>query len=383
MIVNEVKRDNRRDVRDFIYLSFEIYRNIPQWVPPLMPGEWQRFKPGFSFYRHSEAAFFLVRDDAGRPVGRVAVLEHRPHNAYRGAKDALLYLYEAVDDDTVASLLFEAAERWARSRGLTRLVGPKGFLTGDGLGLLVEGFEHRPAIGIPYNPPYYPRQWVEIGGMQKEIDYLSAYIDRQTAVYTERVERIARKIRERGNYHVPLLRTKAELRRYAKTIQKAYNAAFASVWAYTPIPDEDLEAIVNRLILIADPPLMKLIFKGNELVGFTFAYPDVSAAIQRIKGRLWPFGWIALLLEKRRTEWININGNAILPQYQGLGANAVLYDEMIKTLRDSRYQKADLVQVQETNARMLADLNEFIPLNIYKRHRVYTKPLEDQRGTRL
>ncbi len=127
MIINEVQRHNRRDVHAFIHLPFAIYRDIPQWVPPLLPGEWARFKPSFSFYKHSEAAFFLVRDDGGRPVGRVAVLEHRPHNAYRGAKDALLYLYEAIDDDTVAGLLFEAAERWARARGLTRLVGPKGF----------------------------------------------------------------------------------------------------------------------------------------------------------------------------------------------------------------------------------------------------------------
>jgi hypothetical protein len=261
-------------------------------------------------------------------------------------------------------------------RGLTRLVGPKGFVTGDGLGLLVEGFEHRPAIGIPYNPPSYPRQWVEIGGMQKELDYLSAYMDRDSFTYPERVMRVAQKIRERGNFHVPRFKTKAEMRACIKPFQKAYNRAFADVWAYTPIPDEDIEMIVNRILMIADPSLIKLIFKDDDLAGFTFAYPDVSVAFQRIKGRLWPFGWIAVLLEQRRTEWININGNAILPEYRGLGGNAVLYDELIRTLRDSRYQKADFVQVQETNLNMLSDLAEIIPMEFYKRHRVYTKQLE-------
>lgn len=376
MQITEVSRSNRRDVRAFINLPFDIYRDIPQWVPPLMPGERARFKPDYAFYKHSEAAYFLVCNDTGHAVGRLAVLEHRPHNAYRNKKDALLYLYEAIDDDTVASLLFGAAEQWARSRGLTRLVGPKGFVTGDGLGLLVEGFEHRPAIGIPYNPPYYPRQWVEIGGMQKELDYLSAYMDRDSFNYPERVMRIAQKIRERGNFHVPRFKTKTEIRACIKPFQKAYNRAFADVWAYTPIPDEDIELIVNRILMIADPSLIKLIFKDNDLAGFTFAYPDVSAAFQRIKGRLWPFGWIAILLEQRRTEWININGNAILPEYRGLGGNAVLYDELIRTLRDSRYQKADFVQVQETNLNMLSDLAEIIPMEFYKRHRVYTKQLE-------
>lgn len=372
----EVRPGDRRAVRAFLNLPFSLYRNIPQWVPPLMPGERLRFKPGFRYYEHSDAAFFLVRDEAGHAVGRIAVLEHRPHNAYRGKRDALLYLYEAVDNDEVARLLFDAAERWARQRGLDRLLGPKGFITGDGLGLLIEGFEHRPAIGIPYNPPYYVRQWEEVGGFVKEIDFLSAYTDRETFTYPERLRRIADKIRERRNFHVPAFKSKAELRAQAERIHKAYNSAFSTVWAYTPIPDGDLVEIVNRLILIADPPLLKLIFKEDALVGFQFAYPDISAAIQRTKGRLWPFGWIDLLLEKRRTQWINVNGNAILPEYQGTGANAILYDEMIRTLIESRYQYADLVQVQETNAAMLADLAQIVPVNIYKRHRVFAKPLE-------
>ncbi len=377
MQITEVKGKNHHDVHAFLQLPFEIYKNIPQWVPPLMPGERARFKPNYPFYKHSEAAFFLVRNGAGKAVGRVAVLEHRPHNAYRNKRDALLYLYEAVEEDAVASLLFESAKEWARARGLDRLVGPKGFFTGDGLGLLIEGFEYPPAIGIPYNPPYYVRQWEAVGGMQKEIDYLSAYLRREGFTYPDRIRQIADKVRRRGNYKVPAFKNKAELRAYAKMLKNAYNSAFADLWSYTPIPDEDLDTIVNDLLLIADPRLIKLIFKENTLIGFQLCYPDISEGIRRIKGELWPFGWIVLLLEKRRTSVLNINGNAILPQYQGLGANAVLYDEMFKTLIDSiQHDTADLVQVQESNVRMLADLREVTGAEVSKRHRVYKKQLE-------
>jgi GNAT superfamily N-acetyltransferase len=374
MRLTQIRRDDRRGVRAFLNLPFRIYADIPQWVPPLRPGERARFSPDYAFYRYSEAAFFLVWD-GDQAVGRIAVLEHRPHNAYRHHRDALLYLYEAVDDDEVARLLFDAAAEWAAGRGLDRLLGPKGFLTGEGHGLLIEGFEHRPAIGVPYNPPYYVRHWEDIGGMTKVLDYVSARTDRETVTYPERIRRIADRVRERRNFHVPTFHTKRELRAQADAIQRAYNRAFATVWAYTPIPDEELEAVVDRLMLIADPPLMKLIFKGDTLVGFQFAYPDISAAIQRTKGRIWPFGWIALLLEKRRTNWLNVNGNAILPAYQGSGANAVLYDEMLKTLLEARYRYADLVQVQEDNAAMLADLKALVPFEIYKRHRVYERRL--------
>lgn len=375
MQLQRVENTNPRDVKAFLNLPFSIYRGSPQWVPPLMPGERARFSSDYAFYKHSTAAFFLVRDANGTPVGRVAVMDHRPHNEYRGTADALLYLYEAIDDDRVARLLFEAAEGWARERGLTRLLGPKGFLTSEGHGLLVDGFEHRPAIGVPYNPPYYVRQWEEVGRMEKVIDYLSAFVDRSEFEYPERVRRIANKIRERRGFHVPAFRTKGELLAYADQIKEAYNNAFASVWAYTPIPDEEMGAVIDRLMTIADPPLMKLIFKDDTIVGFQFAYPDISAGIQRAKGRIWPVGWLWLLLEKRRTKWLNINGNAILPQYQGTGANAVLYDEMAKTLREARFQYADLVQVQETNVAMLSDLEALVPLNFYKRHRVYAREL--------
>lgn len=372
-----VQLTNRRDVRDFLNLPFSIYRDIPQWVPPLMPGERKRFKPDYAFYKHSEAAFFLVRGETGQPVGRMAALEHRPHNAYRGHKDALLYLYEAVDDDKVAAMLFEAAENWARQRGLDTLVGPKGFLTGDGLGLLVKGFDHHPALGIPYNPAYYPRQWGEIGGMNKERDYISVLVERGTFTYPERIRRLADKIRERGSFSVPVFKNKAELAAYAPILREAYNDAFAPVWAYTPIPEEELQQVLDDLMLIAEPRLMKLIFKDEELAGFQFAYPDISAAIRRTGGRVWPFGWLALLLEKRRTTWLNVNGNAILPKFQGIGANVLLYDEMIRTLLDNeQFIYADLVQVEESNKRMLADLAALTGNEPHKIHRVYKRRLD-------
>jgi GNAT superfamily N-acetyltransferase len=375
MQIIEIERTDHHAVREFIDLPFRIYRDIPQWVPPLRPAEKARFKSGWPFLRHSEAAFFLVRDEEGQPVGRMSVSEHRPHNGYRGKRDALIYLYEAVDRDDVARLLFETAEKWARRRGLTRLVGPKGFFAGDGLGLLIEGFEHRPALGTPYNPAYYVRQWEELGRMEKVVDYLSAYADKDSFEYPERVRRVAAMVRERRGFQVPLFTSKKQILAHAEALKNAYNNAFVTVWAYTPIPDQDMEAIIKNLLTIADPGLMKVVFKGEELAGFAFAYPDISAALQRCKGRIWPFGWLMILLEKRRTQWLCLNGQGVLPKFQGLGANVVVYDAMIRSLIDSRYRYGDLVQVQEDNQKVLADMSELLPFSVFKRHRMYARSL--------
>lgn len=374
MQIVEVRRDNKRDVRDFLQLPFRLYKDIPQWVPPLMDGERARFKPKFPFYEHSQAAFYLVRSGTGQAVGRIAVHNHRKFNEYRNEKNAILYLYEAVDDDQVAGMLFDAVRSWGQARGLDTLLGPKGFLTGDGIGLLVEGFEHKPAIGIAYNPAYYVRHWEAVAGMQKVMDYVSGKASRAGYEYPPKLKELAERVKQRRGFHVPEFKRMSEVKKYLPLLARAYNTTWTGLWAYTPTAEADLVALFDKLLILAKPELVKFVFKGDELIGFQLAYPDISDAIQRQKGELWPFGWIDMLLEKNRTKWINVNGNAVLPQYQGLGANVILYDEMAKSLLlNPQYEHADLVQVQETNIKMLGDMDDIVEMNFYKRHRVYSR----------
>jgi hypothetical protein len=210
--------------------------------------------------------------------------------------------------------------------------------------------------------------------MAKEIDYLSGFVRRDSYTYPPELRELAERVKQRRGFTVPCFKTRKDLLACVPAIQKAYNIAFADLWSYTPVPDEDMQGLVDRLLVVAEPEMLKLIFKGDDVIGFVFAYPDISAGLQRIKGRLWPFGWLMLLIEKRRTRWLNLNGNAILPQYQGLGANIVMYDELAKTLlHSSQFDYVDLVQVQEDNINMLSDLGKMMILTLHKRHRVYKK----------
>ena len=155
----QIDLSNKEQVRDFLSLPFSIYRDIPQWVPPLQMDEKARLDPGrFPYYKHSQACFLLAyqrsdpADEGSRPVGRLAVLDNRRYNEFNHESTAFFYLFECEDNPSAAAGLFEAGFAWARSRGLTRILGPKGFTPLDGFGLLVKGFEHRPAFGLPYNP---------------------------------------------------------------------------------------------------------------------------------------------------------------------------------------------------------------------------------------
>jgi hypothetical protein len=369
----EVNTDDRRQVKHFIDLPFRLYSNIPQWVPPLEFDArriFNRYK--YPFYRHGEAAFFLLLNPSDTPVGRLAVLDNCHYNQYNREKTAFFYLFECENDPDSAVQLFDAAIQWARSRGLTRLFGPKGFTVFDGQGLLVNGFEHRPAFGLPYNPVYYINL-IEAAGLKPAGELVSGYINRYIQ-FPEKIHQIAKILQERRGLHVARFNNRNDLRSFVPRLKDMYNGALTETSGNAPISDEEVKGLADQMIWFADPRLIKIVYKGDQPVGFLLAYPDISAAVQRTRGRIFPFGWIDLLLELRRTKWININGAGMMAGYRGIGGTALLFSEMYKSVVEEAYIHADVVQIGTENERMLRELRD-IGIEFYKTHRMYTLDL--------
>jgi hypothetical protein len=369
--VVKVDTDSRRDVNHFIELPFRLYRDCPQWVPPLVDDVMlQLNRHKYPFYEHSDADFFLAQRD-GQIVGRIGVLENRRYNEYRKSHTAFFYHFEADNDPEVAPALFHTIEEWARSRGLTKIVGSKGFLQADGMGILVEGFEHHPAVDIPYHLPYYG-SLIEAAGYTRQRDFLSAYLPGNTQL-PPRLHEIAEKMKERRGFAIKTFQNKRELTAMIPQIVQTYNDTFTDNWEFAPITDSEAKVIGERLLMIADPKLIKLVMKGDKIAGFLFGFPDISDGIRRSGGRLWPFGWFWILRDFKRTKWINLNGAGILAPYRGLGVNAILYVEMEKTLHDGGFAHADLVQMEEH----VLTINDTQTLGgtMYKKHRIYEKDL--------
>jgi hypothetical protein len=150
-----------------------------------------------------------------------------------------------------------------------------------------------------------------------------------------------------------------------------YNNSFVEVQGYTPLSEAEARTIAERILSVADPRLITVLMHGDDLVGFVIAYPDISDAVRRSHGRLWPIGWLYLRREFRKTRWININGMAIKEAYRGLGGNSILYAELYHLLIDHpQYDFGDVVQVQDTNVNMRFEMQSIGP-RPYKRHAVY------------
>ena len=374
--IEKVDTGNKAQVERFIRLPYRLYKNNPNWVPPLDVDSYAQLNPAkHPFYEHSDVEFFLAVKD-GRDVGRIAAIENRPFNKYHGSKEAEFYFFDSENDPEVAKALFDKVEDWALNRGLLSIVGPKGMGPLDGYGVLVMGHEQRQTMNmLNYNHAYY-QALVEAQGYTKEVDFVSCYLPADKFNIPERVLRIAERALQRGGLQVKQFKNKNEMLKWAPRIGQAYNDAFVRNWEYYPLTQREIDFVVENIMTVADHRLIKIIVHGEEVVGFLFAFYDVSAAMQRAKGKLFPFGLLDLLLEMRRTKTVSVNGIGILPEYQGHGGNAILYAEMGKTLLSfGQFKHVEMTQVAETTEQMRADLKNLNGVE-YKNHRVYRKKLE-------
>jgi len=373
MDIVPIDPNQRKPRREFLELPFRVYAGFPEWVPPLASdAQLMLDTRKHPFYKHSRAAFFLACD-RGRTVGRLAVLDHRLYNEFNHTREAFFYLFECEQDLEAAKGLFEAGSAWARERGLTVLSGPRGFTALDGSGLLVKGFEYRPAFGMLYNPPYYAAL-LEACGFVRSYDSVSGYLDGNME-FPPRIHELSERIQQRRGLHIARYTSRKDLRALIPKLKDLYNGALAGTEGNVPLTDEEVDTIASQLLWFADPKLVKIVMKGDQPVGFLLAYPDVSLALQKTRGRLYPFGWLTLLLELRRTDFLNVNGAGLIEEYRGSGGTAILFSEMFKSVKEGgRFRHGEAVQIGTDNDRMQREMQNF-GIDFYKMHRSYKKDL--------
>lgn len=370
MQLQKLDTTKKEDVRQFARFPFTLYRSNPYWVPP-MQGELETVmnRNAHPFYMHSDADFFVVRE--GKDVlGRIAVLKNENFCRYHQRETAFFYYFESIDDFNVSELLLIGAEDWARQHGATELMGPKGFLRSNGLGLLVEGFNLLPAMGIPYNPPYY-QELIERAGFEKETDHLSGFMNHQL---TPRLHQAADRVIARDQFKVMKFKNRKDMLEIISSVEAIHKKAFENNPGFYPSTPQEFDMLARNIIAIADPKMIKVILHNDEIAGFIIAYRNINSAIQKVHGRIFPFGWISLLSAKRNSKIADLNGVGLLPEFQGLGGNVLLYSEVEKTLVNTGMKLAEIVQVDERNFKSKSDM-EFMQVTWNKRHRTYKKNL--------
>ena len=357
--------------KEFIEFPKRLYRDCPQWVPWFDLDMRALLRRRHPFFRQAQGEFFLARAQ-GRTLGRVCVVKNPSYIAQHHTPCAHFYFFDVEEDPGAAEALLERCSQWAREQGLSMLRGPMLLGGVSGSGILVEGFKHRAAMTMmPYNYPYYPRL-LEALSFRKHVDLFSMDLPPDTFRLPQRVSAAAEKVLARGRFRVMRFRNKRELKAVARGIADLYNQTLADHLEDYPLSEAELKQVTKDLLLIADPSLVKILTYDGKIVGFLFAFRDLSPVLQKNGGRLGPIQLLRLLAGMRSREGLLINGVGILPEYQRLGGNALLYYELEKTAGGGIYRHAELTQISERTELMLRDV-QTLGCRVYKTHRIYEK----------
>lgn len=370
MQVRKLDMNSKSDVNSFVNYPFSLYSKSHYWIPPLVDSVRSSLNPEIHpFYKHSSAAFYVAENPAnGEILGRLAVLNNANYNRYKGSKTAFFSYFDCHDDQPVAESLFAAGIRWGKDQGLMEIIGPRGFSAGEGGGILVKGFDQDPVMGVPYNYDYYDRLVTSIG-FEKSTDYLSGYLGRENTL-SVRYRKVAIRLASNRGFQVKEFNNAHELDQWLERIVEAHKEAFAENHTYFPPTKEEIAHLIKTLKAVVDPHLVKVVLKENRIVGFLVGMPDLSSALKKSGGRLWPYGWCYLLMEKRNTKKINLNMLAVDPSYRGKGVVALLYSALAGSFFRHNYQRMELVTVEEGNGKALAEYNK-LGACWYKKHRDY------------
>ena len=368
MKIRRIDPDNEKDRNKFILFPFSLYKDCPQWVPPIKKQmHFVMDRQRHPFYKHSTAEFFVV-EDGSQVVSRLAVINHKNYSQFHHHPTGFFYYFDTINDQQASSLLFENALDWFRKENVATVLGPKGFIRSDWLGQLVQGYEHPAAMGTIYNYPYY-NDLLEQAGFTKYTDHYTGYIERCTTL-PQKMINAADRVLSRNGFTIKSFTTKDEMREWIPRLEEVHHVAFEKNQSFYPSTSEEFQLLADNLLSVLEPELGKLIMKGDEIAGFILAYPEISDGLRKSKGDLYPLGWLHLLREKKRTKWVTVSVIGLMPKYHGLGGNILLYVELDKTLRAMHYQKGELTQIDERNPN---SFNAAVEMGVtwYKIHRSY------------
>ena len=365
--------DSRRTLKQFVKFPFKLFAGNKYWVPPLISGEMQTLRkdvnPAFDY---CEAKYWLAFKN-GEIVGRIAgIINHRSIEKWRQRLVRIGWV-DFVNDMDVSGALFETVENWAKERGMDGTHGPLGFTDMDNEGLLVEGFDKLPTIANIYNYPYYIDHFEKYGYAKVE-DWIQ-YIFNASQPIPDKVQRINNLIMQKYNLRVLQFASVREIMPRAKEVFEVLNASFANLYGFVSLTEKEIDYYVKQYFSFIKPEFVCFVADASDkIIGFGVSMPSLSKAMQKAKGRLFPFGFIYLLRALRQNDAIDLYLNGVLPEWQNKGVHSLYYSEMNKAYIRHNIKTAISNPQLESNTLAISAWKSY-EKELYIRRRCYRKML--------
>ena len=376
MPVSVIPVTTKREMKQFICFNYKLYKDSPYAVPELYSDVRDTLDPEKNAaFEFCEAQPFIALR-GGEVVGRIVAIINHKANAAWNKKAVRFGWLDFIDDAEVADALFATVEQWGRERGMTEVHGPLGFTDFDPEGMLVEGFDRIGTMATIYNYPYYPVH-MERMGYAKDVDWVEYLLTAPEAL-PEKHARITRIVKEKFGLRVVKYTSHAKLaRERGIAIFELLNEAYAHLYGYSALSPKQIQQYIDMYLPLLDLRLVPLIVdKEDHLIGFGVLLPSLAQAFQKARGYMLPFGWWHLIkaLKWNRTQTTEMLLVAVKPEYQGKGAVALIFDDIIPVHHKLGYKWSESNPELESNNKVQAQWDYFEREN-HKRRRAYVKQL--------
>ena len=363
---------SRAELKRFIRFPMELYRGNPYWVPPLIRDEMDTLSPGKNpAFEDAEARLFLAQRE-GRIVGRVAGIISNPANRKYGTRNIRFGWLDMTDDYEVTRALLDAVVGWGREKGMTTLTGPHGFTDLDPEGTLVEGFDELATISGIYNHPYYPAA-LERYGLSKDVDYVEFKANApEDNVFPERLLKLAEWAQKRNNYRIlKYTSIKKMQRERAHELFDLLDEAFEELYGTVPLTKKQKDYYITKYIPFADPDFIEIaVDESDGMIGFIIAIPSLSRAFQKARGKLFPLGFLHILLALRRFDTLDFLLAGVKEHYRGKGVDLLMTIDVFRTVRAKGIKWAESNPELEDNSR-IQNQWKIVKTRQHKRRRIY------------
>jgi GNAT superfamily N-acetyltransferase len=367
--------DGRKDRKEFMELIWRLYRGDPNWIPPIRMN--QEELVGFRkhpFYESNRCQAFLARRGS-EVVGRIVGIINHGHNKRFEENRGFFGFFESIDDQNVADALFKAAGTYLKSQGMTDVRGPCNPSLNYETGTLVEGFTTPPTFMMTYNPPYHDRL-ITRSGFQKTQD-MYAYDGNIAMLNTldPKIHQVVDMVQDRFHAKIRPVNPK-NFGNELLLFLKIYNESLQSTWGFVPLSDGEIKALGGSLKLLINPAATSVIEVDGQAVGVGFGLPDYNPIIKKIDGKLFPFGWLRLLMDRKKITKMRIIATNVMPEYQRWGLGLVLLNRMLPDVLAIGITDAEFSWVLESNHLSRGSL-ERAGLVPSKTYRLYDRTLSD------
>lgn len=362
---------SKSDLKRFIDFQYRLYRGNKYWCPQVRMDEYNTLskKKNLAF-EYCEAEYWLAFRN-GEIVGRVAgIINHRANKAWKESLVRFGWI-DFIDDPEVSARLIATVEEWGRSKGMTGIHGPLGFTDMDNEGMLVEGFEELAILTGIYNYPYYPVH-IERLGFLKAADWIQHEFPVPDTI-PDKVVRMAEIVRDRYNIRCLEVKRTRELRPYAKKMWVMLNDAYQVLYGFAPISEAQMDAYTDQYFgYIRSEFVSMLVDSKDDVVGFGISLPNLTKALQKSDGRLFPFGFIHLMKAMRRNDLVDMYLVGVRPDYHGKGVTAMIFNQLHRAYIKHGVKFTISANQLEENAKALTIWKNF-EHRLHIRHRCYIR----------